>query len=315
MARITGMRVHCVENAPLPPGRARYPIVLFSPGGGLKALTYHVFLEDLASHGWIVAALDPPYNPRAMRMPDGRVLGNLKPEERGWPQPRNPQEGQRFYKERIWHWSRDISFVIDQLAALDQTKGPFGGRLDLKRGVGVFGHSRGGQVAATARTLDSRVRGGMNIDGMVGDYAVLPAKEGDTSVGTQPFLWLQKSLPPPPTDEQLQRARRTRAEFETDFDRVMNKWKSQLGAIDGGALRVTLNRPGIGHIDFSDEPYWDGTMTDLNRAGRLQTIAEARAWVRAFFEGAVRGDWESLKRLTADRSSDVTVHTFGRLWP
>jgi predicted dienelactone hydrolase len=64
---------------------ARFPVVLFSPGGGLKALTYHVFLEDLASHGWIVAALDPPYNPRAMRMPDGRVLGNLKPEERGWP--------------------------------------------------------------------------------------------------------------------------------------------------------------------------------------------------------------------------------------
>jgi pimeloyl-ACP methyl ester carboxylesterase len=280
----------------------------------LKALTYHVFLEDLASHGWIVAALDPPYNPRAMRMPDGRVLGNLKPEERGWPQPRNAQEDERFYKERIWHWSRDISFVIDQLTALDKRTGQFAGRLDLQRGVGVYGHSRGGQVAATVRILDPRVRGGINIDGMVGDNALLPARQDDTDLGAQPFLWLQKPLPPPPTDEQLQQMRRTRAEFETEFERIMNKWKSQLGRIDGGALRVTLNRPGIGHIDFSDEPYWDGTMTDANRAGRVRTIGEARAWVRAFFEGTVRGDWENLKRLTAEKSSEVVVHTFGKLW-
>lgn len=315
MARITAMRVHCVENAALPPGKARYPVVLFSPGGGLKALTYHVFLEDLASQGWIVAALDPPYNARAIRMPDGRVLGNLKPEERGWPQPKNPQEGQRFYMERIWHWSRDVSFVIDQLEALDKGKGQFAGRLDLQSGVGVYGHSRGGQVAATVRILDSRVRGGINIDGMVGDYAVLPAKENDTAVGASPFLWIQKPLPPPPTDEQLQRGKRTRVEFEADFERVMNKWKRQLGAIEGGAMRVTLNRPGVGHIDFSDEPYWDGTMTDANRAGRLRTIVEARHWVHAFFEGTIRGEWARLKRLAADKSTEVTVHTFGKLWP
>jgi hypothetical protein len=70
----------------------------------------------------------------------------------------------------------------------------------------------------------------------------------------------------------------------------------------------------FGNIDFSDEPYWDGTMTDANRAGRLRTIGDARAWVRAFFEGTVRGDWEGLKRLTAEKSPEVTVNTFGRLW-
>lgn len=314
LARIKAMRVHSVENAALPNGKSRYPVLLFSPGGGMKALAYHVFLEDLASHGWIVAALDPPYNPPAMRMPDGRVLGDLKAEQRGWPQPRNPQEGERFYKERIWHWSRDIRFAIDQLAALDKGDGPFAGRLDLARGVGVFGHSRGGQAAATVRILDSRVRGGINIDGMVGDYAVIPAKEAGAAVGAQPFLWLQKPLPPPPPDEQLQRRGRTRAEFDAEVERIMNKWKSQLSAIEGGALRVTLNRPGIDHIDFSDEPYWDGTMTESNRQGRLRTIAEARAWVRAFFEGTIRGEWRNLKRLVAAESPEVTVHSFGRMF-
>ena len=316
LARITALRTHSLESAPLPRGKVRYPVVLFSPGGAFKSLTYHALLEDLASHGWVVAALDPPYNPRAMRFPDGHVLGNLQPNERGWPQPRNPEENQRFYKERIYHWARDISFVIDQLTALDKGKGQFANRLDLQRGVGVFGHSRGGQAAATARILDHRVRGGINIDGMVGDYAIIPAAADDYAVGTSPFMWIQKTLPPPPTDEQLKRGGRTRAEFDAEFARVMEKWRRQLSSITGGALRLTMNRPGITHIDFSDEPYWDGTMTEANRAGRLQTIADTRQWVRAFFDGTVRGDWTSLKRLVNDQAQrQITVHQFGKLWP
>jgi hypothetical protein len=228
VARITALRAYSRENAALPRGKARYPVIVFMPGGGMKALTYHTLLEDLASHGWVVAAVDPPYNARAVRFPDGRVLGNLPPAERGWPQSRNREENQRFYQERIMHWSRDVSFVIDQLTALDRGKGPFAKRLDLERGVGVFGHSRGGQAAGTVRLLDSRVRGGINIDGTAGENAIIsakdgPAKEGDAGVGAQPFLWIQGSLPAPPTDEQLQRAGRTRAFYDAEIERVMRR--------------------------------------------------------------------------------------------
>lgn len=318
LARITAMRAFSRENATLPRGKARYPVIVFMPGGGMKALTYHTLLEDLASHGWVVAAIDPPYNARAVRFPDGRVLSNLPPAERGWPQPRNREENQRFYQERIVHWSRDVSFVIDQLTALDRGKGPFARRLDLRRGVGVFGHSRGGQAAGTVRLLDNRVRGGINLDGTAGENAIIPAKEGDAAVGSQPFLWIQGSLPPPPTDEQLQRARRTRAEYDAEIERVMSSWRRQLSAVTGGALRVYIDRPGIRHIDFSDEPFWDGAMTPANRPGRLQTIADTRAWVRAFFDGVVRGKWADLKRLvgeTGRSQPEVTVHVFGQMWP
>jgi hypothetical protein len=73
--------------------------------------------------------------------------------------------------------------VIDQLTALDKGQA----QLDLRRGVGVYGHSRGGQAAATVRILDGRVRDCINIDGMVGDNALIPARQGDTDLGTQPF--------------------------------------------------------------------------------------------------------------------------------
>jgi len=317
VARITAMRAFSRENAELPRGKARYPVIVFAPGGGMKALTYHVLLEDLASHGWVVAAIDPPYNARAVRFPDGRVLGNLQPAERGWPQTRNREENIRYYQERIVHWARDVSFIIDQLTALDRGNGPFARRLDLVRGVGVFGHSRGGQAAGMVRLLDERVRGGVNLDGTAGENAIIPAKDGDGS-GAQPFLWIQKTLPPPPTDEQLQRAGRTRAFYDAEIERVMESWRRQLSAVAGGALRVYIDRPGITHIDFSDEPFWDGSMTPDTRPGKLKTIADTRAWVRAFFDGVVRGQWTDLKRLVSEAGKshpEVTAYVFGKMWP
>lgn len=68
---------------------------------------------------------------------------------------------------------------------------------------------------------------------------------------------------------------------------------------------------------FSDEPFWDGSMTADTRPGKLKTIADTRAWVRAFFDGTVRGDWAALKRLAADAGKsqpEVTVHVFGKMW-
>ncbi len=314
MQRITAMRAYSIENAALPSGDARYPVILFAPGGGMKGLTYHVFFEDLASHGWVVAAIDPPYNARAVRFPDGRVLGRLAPDQRGWPEPKSQEEELKYYQERIVHWCGDVSFVINQLTALDSGDGPFAKRLDLQRGVGMFGHSRGGQAAGAVRLLDDRVRGGINIDGMIGPFAVLPIK-GEGVGGAQPFLWFQKALPPLPTDEELQRSGRTRADMDAEVERIMSGWARSLESITGGSIRVYIDRPGITHIDFSDEPFWDGNMTDETRPGKLQTIADTRAWVRAFFDGTVRGEWAELQRLTGASNPEWAVDSFGKMWP
>jgi Platelet-activating factor acetylhydrolase, isoform II len=99
VARITTLRAFSREDAALPRGKARYPVIVFMPGGGMKALTYHTLLEDLASHGWVVAAIDPSYNARAVRFPDGRLLGNLPPAERRWPSTQNRDENLRYYQE------------------------------------------------------------------------------------------------------------------------------------------------------------------------------------------------------------------------
>ena len=59
-------------------------------------------------------------------------------------------------------------------------------------------------------------------------------------------------------------------------------------------------------------------MTPATRPGKLQTITDTRAWVRAFFDGTVRRDGTDLKRLTSEASKsqpDVSVHVFGQMWP
>lgn len=317
LARAAAIRAFSLESPPMLAGSERCPVAIFLPGGGVKTLCYHIFFEDLASHGWMVAAIDPPYNARAVRFPDGRVLGNLPPEERGWPRTQNRDDNLRYYQENIVHLCRDVSFVIDQLSALDGGDGLFARRLDLKRGVGVFGHSRGGQAAGTVRMLDERVRGGINLDGLVGGNSFQPVK-GDDVGGQAPFLWLGKRLPPPPTEEQLQRARRSREQYKEEENRLIARWDEMLGAVGGGALRVHLDRPGVEHIDFSDEPFWNGSMTRESRPGKLKTVAETRAWVRSFLDGSVRGEWTDLKRLASEANkvqSELTVKSFGKMWP
>jgi hypothetical protein len=249
-----------------------------------------------------------------VRLPDGRVLGNLPPDQRGWPAPRSGADEIRYYQERIAHWARDVSFVIDQLTALDRGTGPFARRLDLERGVGVAGHSRGGQAAGTVRLIDPRVRGAINLDGTAGEFGGFQPIDGNAGSGVQPFLWIQTSLPAPPTPEQLQRAGRTRAQFDSTISHILGAWQRRLEGVRNGALRVYIERPNVRHIDFSDEPFWDGRTTPDGRDGKLRTIAETRRWVRAFFDGTVRGQWGDLKRLAGQSGDGTTVTVYGKPW-
>jgi len=101
-----------------------------------------------------------------VRFPDGTLCsGNLKPAERGWPEPRNKEEvHSATIRSEFTHWSRDVSFVIDQLTRrLDPGGWPrFAGRLDLKGGGWAWFRPTRGPVVrrlVRVRLLDERVSG------------------------------------------------------------------------------------------------------------------------------------------------------------
>lgn len=154
------IQTHSFENAPLSSGAASYPILIFDPGLGNIPTQYTTLLEDLASHGYIIFAINPTYSADVVVFPDGRVA-EATPEGK----PETDKSIQATANRLVEIWSQDVIFVMNQLDRLNTTSGnPFSGRLDLAR-LGVFGHSFGGATAAQVCYMDRRCKAGIDIDG------------------------------------------------------------------------------------------------------------------------------------------------------
>ncbi|QSQ27269.1 hypothetical protein JY651_21165 [Pyxidicoccus parkwayensis] len=148
---------HSVRGAALPEGSERFPVVLLSHGYGSATALSSVAAEELASHGYVVAAISHPHSSSALVFPDGRVVSDVVEIS-----PAQPDLNRRVQDL----WTADARFVLDQLTRLDtaDAQGRFTGRLDLTR-VGMFGHSFGGSTAGEACRTDARVKAGLNMDG------------------------------------------------------------------------------------------------------------------------------------------------------
>jgi len=304
--RLRSLRAASIEGALPLRGTERFPVIVFSPGGGQKVLTYSVLLEDLASQGYIVAAIEPPYNAPAVRFPNGTLVTRLPESERGWQKPSTLEVFLRNYHERVLHWAMDIKFVLDQLARVNAGRGPLAGRINVER-AGAIGHSFGGQAAGTVRLIDSRIRSGVNIDGNEKgtgfEYVV------GTDGGTPPFLWIETPYRPP-SEKDLQ-----------PFGLTMKRWNEmyaegdrQMESVRGGALRVTIDRDGIDHMDFSDQPFWNESADSVWLEGKRRTLAITRTYVASFFDATLKGRTTALTVIARDahhRYPEVSTRRFG----
>jgi predicted dienelactone hydrolase len=169
---------HAEAQAPLAPGDRPWPVVIFSPGYGAPRAVYTGLATRLASRGFVVFALDHPYESAVTQLPDGQVVGTreiLLPGER---------DRIRYMARQQVMRTADVRFVIDQLAHPEALSPPLrGGRIDAST-VAVIGHSFGGAAAIAALTEDPRVVAAANIDGT--PYGDLPDRRL-----TRPFLLLQ----------------------------------------------------------------------------------------------------------------------------
>lgn len=149
--------------APLQPGSA-YPVLIFSPGYGMVVEAYSTLLEDLASHGMVVVAIDHPYISGVTAMANGQLVQALAGPAAGQPMP-------AFLDDAV------ATLVADQRSVLDWLQGPNTGllaeHLNLAR-IALMGHSIGGAAAVQTARSDARAKAGMDIDGSIyGDTAGL----------------------------------------------------------------------------------------------------------------------------------------------
>ena len=74
-------RTHATRDADPVAGQHDAPLVILSPGYGKPRMTLTALAEDLASHGYVVAAVDHTYESVATTFPDGRVAADVRPRE------------------------------------------------------------------------------------------------------------------------------------------------------------------------------------------------------------------------------------------
>ncbi|QIS18829.1 hypothetical protein F6W96_11500 [Nocardia terpenica] len=142
---------HSRQDAPARTADGPYPLLLFSPGMDDPAGVNAAQAEDLASHGYVVAAINHTHEAFAVQFPDGRIERTVIPLD-------SPPQvlSDVLLPVRV----ADTRFVLDRLA-----DNPDLARiLDLSK-VGMFGHSLGGSTTVQAMHDDPRIRAGVNLDG------------------------------------------------------------------------------------------------------------------------------------------------------
>ncbi|MGW4403705.1 alpha/beta hydrolase family protein [Nonomuraea sp. NPDC004702] len=249
-------RTRSVPDAPVA-GGGRFPLVLFSPGLGGVRTQNTAWAEELAGRGYVVAALDHPYDSAVVTLADGRTVrtrvaatGDQAEDNRraaGWTAVR----------------AADLSFVLTQLGRLDRGEIPglLSGRLDVRRAAAT-GHSLGGAAALQAARQDPRFAAVIDLDGFPRDPVARPFH--------QPVLALTHDVEPGESPDYIPR-----------LTQVL-----QLSTATGYRLTV----PGTAHLTFTDAPLFMPPLPALiGSLGRTAGPRITAAATVAFLDATLRG--------------------------
>ncbi|WP_246170505.1 alpha/beta hydrolase family protein [Pseudonocardia hierapolitana] len=153
-------RTNAVPEPPVASGDERFPVVLFSPGGGMGRTTNTAWAEELASHGYVVAALDHPYDSTAVVFADGRTV------RRAEHSVSSEAEAFRLSEELAAVKAGDLRSALTHLGRLDngEVGSVLAGRLDTGRAA-VVGMSAGVGGAFQAARSDERFSAVVALDG------------------------------------------------------------------------------------------------------------------------------------------------------
>ena len=289
---------HTVENSPIVPGKSKFPLLLFSHGWGNPSFLYTAELEDIVSHGYIVAAVDHPYDTAFTQFPDGRVAFFAQKEFDS--AIRKPKGYIDYARARVTVMAEDNRFVLDQLLKYGRSrslKAPFFNRVDESR-IAAFGHSIGGMVAARTCQIDPRVKACIDQDSDDDRGSPFIVTDIDQTE-KQPFLLFvvasaDETSPrrTHPDDGALAEMKLTRAEYDAKIQKHQATQLAQLSGIAGGAYRVTLyDLAGFSHRSFTDQTLVPPL---VNPEESLHNFRVAESFTLAFLDKYLKSDGKTI---------------------
>ena len=142
-------------------------LIIISPGRGTERFLYTTIAEELASHGFVIAAVDMPQIGYVFYQ-DGMVI---KPSSKFKP-PRGMMGGpyekvDTFFEEPTELGFKDLTFAYQKITDLN-TSDPnnrFTGKINLNS-IGIFGHSLGGRIAGKFAVENKNVKAYISMEGI-----------------------------------------------------------------------------------------------------------------------------------------------------
>ena len=299
LGRVQG---HSIERAPIARTPTHFPFLIFSHGNQSNSWLYTALHEELASNGYVVVAVDHPYDALAVPLSDGHIAAFA---ERAWSQARasSSKDEMDFYRSRVKVRVSDILFVLTKMDELDEGRygKQFNGRLDLGR-VGVFGHSIGGVAAAEACHVESRLKACLNLDGVIlgGPFF---SGEGPE----QPFMFILREKPAP-SHEELAAMKLTQKQWEESHQSLLARQEALLTAVGSGSFRVVIKN--ASHESFSDESFLLEASAGGDTAAERNTVEIVRALVVAFLDQCMKGKTRRVLESVAKKYPDVEMARF-----
>jgi hypothetical protein len=142
------IRPYSYDEPTIASNQENFPLIIFSHGYDGVYQIYTSLIEDLVSHGFIVASINHPYIAGIVVFPDGDIIRVTNVDA----------------NISLPSVVGDIKFVLDELININNNDTFFKGRLDLTK-VGLYGHSFGGAATVICCYDDSRIKAGLTLDG------------------------------------------------------------------------------------------------------------------------------------------------------
>ncbi|QDQ00917.1 carboxylic ester hydrolase [Lysinibacillus fusiformis] len=146
---------HSYKDATPLMAQEKFPLLLFAHGMSLYSRQNTFQLEELASHGYVVVALNFTGDAATTVFPDGDRV-DFTPIENTI----------TFLNSRIKLWEQDASFVLDEVIKgdFDDNFKPIAALIDDDN-IGMLGHSFGGATSAQMLVKDNRIKAAIDMDG------------------------------------------------------------------------------------------------------------------------------------------------------
>lgn len=227
---------HAVRDALPLKNQGPFPVVIFSHGYTVSGVSlYTAMLEELASNGYMVVAIEHTYYTHETIFPDGHTVSLAQ------------RKLIISAEDDLSLWIADVRCVLDCITLWNSaTSDALYGLFDITR-TGMFGHSYGGGIAFELCVQDQRIEVGINLD--AGLFGVTTLEDM-----RKPFMFMMGGQ----SVASLYLSDEERAE---KFDLPLEEVKQQLHDIIMRKIAEQLNStthipciiiPDLEHMGFSD---------------------------------------------------------------